>query len=300
VSFDIAECSVESQAPSLIAPEELGVGTLYAVSLGPGDPGLITRQAWEALQRRDAVWVYPARSTKTSSYALDIVLRAGLEPPTQHQPLLFPMTHDAEKLMRSWQRAAESVAGWLQAGQDVLFLVEGDASTYATFGHLARTLQTMEPALQVQVLPGVNAFTAACATVQSPLSEQDDTVAIVPAAYGVNAVDRLLKDFDTLVLLKVKPLIDDLINWLEERELIDDAVFVERCGAPDERCVRGREMLSLRGTKVNYLSLMLVRSHYRVRGERIKGCLKKSSAALGLAADADTVIDDAVTEIPSN
>ena len=42
----------------------LSPGRLIDVSLGPGDPGLITRAAWAALQRRDAVWVYPARSAK--------------------------------------------------------------------------------------------------------------------------------------------------------------------------------------------------------------------------------------------
>ena len=31
-------------------------GRLIGVSLGPGDPGLITRAAWDALQRRNAVW----------------------------------------------------------------------------------------------------------------------------------------------------------------------------------------------------------------------------------------------------
>jgi precorrin-2/cobalt-factor-2 C20-methyltransferase len=55
----------------------MSTGTLYGISLGPGDPGLITRAAWDQLQRRDAVWVYPARSGKTPSYALDIVVRAG-------------------------------------------------------------------------------------------------------------------------------------------------------------------------------------------------------------------------------
>ena len=59
-------------------------GTLWGVSLGPGAPGLITRAAWAALQRRDTVWVYPARSGKTPSYALDIVTRAGLVPPADH------------------------------------------------------------------------------------------------------------------------------------------------------------------------------------------------------------------------
>ena len=195
-------------------------GTLIGVSLGPGDPELITRAAWAQLQRRDAVWVYPARSTKTPSYAFDIAQRAGLTPPAEHQALLFPMTHDAEKLLRHWQRAAETVLPWLQAGRDVLFLVEGDASTYATFGHLARTVQVLAPGLPVRTLAGVNAFTAACARLGRPLSEQDDTVAIVPAAYGVAALDRLLPEFDTLVLLKVKPLIEPLFDWLIARDLL--------------------------------------------------------------------------------
>ena len=159
----------------------LSPGRLIGVSLGPGDPGLITRAAWAALQRRDAVWVYPARSAKTPSYALGIIERAQLAPPGEHATLLFPMTHDGEKLARAWLRAAQTVLPWLQAGRDVLFLVEGDASTYATFGHLARTVRGLDARIAVQTLPGVNAFTAACADAGVPLAEQDDTVAIVPA-----------------------------------------------------------------------------------------------------------------------
>lgn len=251
-------------------------GTFYGVSLGPGDPGLITCRAWALLERRDAVWVYPARSSKTPSYAFDIVSRAGLTPPAQHQTLLFPMTHDAEKLLRSWSRAADVVLPLLLAGRDVMFLVEGDASTYATFGHLLRVLRERDAAVPVEVVAGVNSFSAASAALARPLCEQDDTVAIVPAAYGVSAIDRLLQDFDSLVLLKVKPLIEDLFDWLEARELLADACFIERCGAPDERVFRGAAMLALRGSTVSYLSLMLVKSPHRVRGERIRGCLKKA------------------------
>ncbi|WP_338762967.1 precorrin-2 C(20)-methyltransferase [Massilia sp. METH4] len=252
-------------------------GTLWGISLGPGDPGLITRAAWAALERRDAVWVYPARSGKTPSYALDIVTRAGLAPPEEHALLLFPMTHDGEKLARAWLRAAETVLPWLRAGRDVLFLVEGDASTYATFGHLARTVRALDPAIPMQVIAGVNAFTAACAAADTPFAEQDDTVAIVPAAYGVSAVDRLLPDFDTLVLMKVKPILDELIDWLERRGLLAGAHFIERVGAPDERRIGGEGILALRGAKVSYLSLLLVRHPHRIRGERIKGCLRKGS-----------------------
>ncbi|GGY41101.1 precorrin-2 C(20)-methyltransferase [Pseudoduganella albidiflava] len=250
-------------------------GTLFGISLGPGDPGLITRAAWAALERRDAVWVYPARSGKTPSYALDIVHRAGLAPPDEHALLLFPMTHDGEKLARAWLRAAETVLPWLRAGRDVLFLVEGDASTYATFGHLARTVRALDPRVPVEIIAGVNAFTAACALADVPFAEQDDTVAIVPAAYGVSAVDRLLPDFDTLVLMKVKPILDELVDWLERRELLAGAHFIERVGAPDERRFSGDAILDLRGTKVSYLSLLIVKHPHRIRGERIKGCLRK-------------------------
>lgn len=250
-------------------------GQLIGISLGPGDPGLITRAAWAQLQRRDTVWVYPARSGKTPSYALEITQRAQLVPPAQHSALLFPMTHDGEKLARAWSKAAATVLPWLQQGHDVLFLVEGDASTYATFGHLARTLRILEPAVPVVTLAGVNSFTAACAHRNVAFSEQDDTVAIVPAAYGVQALDRLVPEFDTLVLMKVKPLLDALIGWLQERNLLEQALFIERVGAVDERSFAGCEMLQLLGTKVNYLSLVLVRNPHRVRGERVRGCLKK-------------------------
>ena len=43
-----------------------------------------------------------------------------------------------------------------------------------------------------------------------------------------------------------------------------------------ERRLSGPELLTLRGSKVSYLSLLIVKNPHRVRGERIKGCLKKS------------------------
>ena len=110
-----------------------------------------------------------------------------------------------------------------------------------------------------------------------PLAEQDDTVAIVPAAYGVAAVDRLLPEFDTLVLMKVKPLMDELLDWLQQRGLLEAAHFIERVGAPGERALAGRALLALRGQTVHYLSLLIVKNPHRVRGERIRGCLKKKS-----------------------
>ncbi len=249
-------------------------GRLYGVSLGPGDPGLITRRAWECLQQ-DAVWTYPKRNKKSDSYALDIVVRAGLELPSEHQELIFPMTHDEKKLARHWLAAAESVLSYLQQGQDVMFLVEGDASTYSTFGHLARTVQAMDDKVELEIIAGVSSFHAAAAKTQIPLSDVDDTIAIIPAGYGIGMIEKLLNDFDTLVLLKVKPLMDDIIDLLGRKGLLESSCFIEKAGSPEERVVE--DIKSLRGEKVNYLSLLLIKNPQRQRSEVIRGCRKKST-----------------------
>ena len=249
-------------------------GTLYGLSLGPGDPALITRRAWTLLHG-EALWAYPVRRKGGASYALDIVRRAGLAVPPDATALQFPMTHDATRLTRYWLAAAYTVQAHLAVGRDVCFLVEGDASTYSTFGHLARTLAALEPAARIVTVPGVSAYHAAAARLGMPLADTDEAIAIVPAAYGIDTVEALLDGFDTLVLLKVKPLLDPLIALLSRRGLLAHTRFIEKIGTPEERTVC--DVTRLCNTEVNYLSLLLVRNPYRARGPVVRGCRRKSS-----------------------
>lgn len=250
-------------------------GKLIGASLGPGDPELITRRAWSTLQS-GARWLYPVKKAEESSYALSIVERGGIAVPGDAVELVFPMTRDAEILAKAWSRAAVQTVELLAEGRDLVFLVEGDASTFATFGHLARVVRELVPEIEVETIPGVSSFAAAAATTGVTLAEEDETFAIIPAAYGVEVIDHLLDEFDTLALLKVKPLVDEVIDLLERRDLLASSVFIEKVGAPDERIVR--DMASLKGEKVNYLSLMLVQNPKRIRGELRRGCRKRKEA----------------------
>ncbi|MFB0934885.1 MAG: precorrin-2 C(20)-methyltransferase, partial [Propionivibrio sp.] len=158
-------------------------GKLIGASLGPGDPELITRRSWAVLQS-GARWIYPVKKAEESSYALSIVERGGLAVPDDAVELVFPMTRDAEALTKAWSRAAKKTVERLAEGRDLAFLVEGDASTFATFGHLARVVRELVPEVEVETIPGVSSFTAAAATAGMPLAEEDETLAIIPAAYG--------------------------------------------------------------------------------------------------------------------
>ncbi|OGG94517.1 MAG: precorrin-2 C(20)-methyltransferase [Candidatus Lambdaproteobacteria bacterium RIFOXYD2_FULL_50_16] len=247
------------------------LGKLIGLSLGPGDPGLITRQAYEALTG-EAQWCYPVKKRGAESYALSIALAAGLTPPEGHQALLFPMTHDPEKLLAAWKQAALEVLELLSGGRDLLFLVEGDSSTYSTFGHLARTLKQLEPLVPIETWAGVSSFNAAAARLEMPLAEVDDKLAVIPAGYGVAVIERLLEDFDRLVLLKVKPVLDEVIDLVERLDLIPYCRFIEKAGSPEERQVL--DISTLRGQKVNYLSLILIHHPNRLPEELKRGCKK--------------------------
>ncbi len=250
-------------------------GKLIGASLGPGDPELITRRSWAILQS-NARWIYPVKKAEESSYALSIVKRGGLAVPADAVELVFPMTRDAEALTKAWVRAAQQTVALLAEGRDLVFLVEGDASTFATFGHLARVARELVPDIEVETIPGVSSFAAAAATTGMPLAEEDETLAIIPAAYGTGVIDHMLDEFDTLILLKVKPLLDEVLELLERRGLLATSCFIEKVGSPDERIVRN--LTTLKGEKVNYLSLLLVQNPKRQRGELRRGCRQRKEA----------------------
>jgi len=265
-----------------MSPVPPRLGRLIGVSLGPGDPGLITRRAWEALHS-DAQWTYPVKKAGDESYALDIVRRAGVGLPADAVPLVFPMTTHTEVLARAWAAAAAQTWELLHRGRDVLFLVEGDASTYATFVHLARVVRGIDATVAVETIAGVSSFAAAAARTGLPLADSDDTFAVVPANYGVAFIERLLADFDTLVLLKVKPQLDAVIDLLARRGMLADACFVEKVGTPEERVVN--DIASLKGEKVSYLSLLLIRHPHRKRDELLRGCRARPRGASNAAAE---------------
>ena len=256
-------------------------GKLIGASLGPGDPLLITRRSWDVLQS-GARWLYPVKKAQESSYALAIVERGGLAVPKDAVELVFPMTRDGAALLKAWAGAAARTVELLADGRDVVFLVEGDASTFATFGHLARVVRELVPEIEVETIPGVSSFAAAAASAGVPLAEEDETLAIIPAAYGTGVIDHMLDEFDTLILLKVKPLLDEVLDLLERRDLLATSCFIEKVGSPDERVVR--DLASLKGEKVNYLSLLLVQNPKRQRGELRRGCHQRKEAQEALSA----------------
>ena len=116
-------------------------GTFYGVSVGPGDPELLTLQAVRLI-RKCPVLAAPQTSSG-QMLALDIA-RSALGKALDGKtivPLHFAMSRDPAVLAASHKAAVQAVRPYLDAGQDTAMLNLGDVSIYATFGYLQRLLE---------------------------------------------------------------------------------------------------------------------------------------------------------------
>lgn len=230
-------------------------GTLYGLGVGPGDPELLTVRAHRLLTTVPVVFA-PAGRGNEPGYAQRIVA-AYLDPSRQRlEPLTFALSRDVTAMERAWFNAAQRVAEVSAAGLDAAFITEGDPLTYSTFVHLYRTLQRQHPRVPVQVVPGITSFAAASAAALHPLVDQDERLAVIPASYAPADLERVLQAFDTVVLLKVSAVIDQVLDLLERLNLVDHALYVRRVGRPEQE-VR-HDLRALRGQALDYLSLVIV------------------------------------------
>lgn len=231
-----------------------GMGTLYGVGVGPGDPELLTLKAVRIVQSA-AVVAAPTTRPDGESYALNII--GGLLRPDQRvMKLLFPMVRDEDAKRTYRVQAAEAVWKELAAGADVAFLTEGDPLFHSTFIHILNELPAAAP---IEVVPGVTSITAAAAQARLPLVSSGQRMAAVSAVYeDETSIRRILEEFDTVVFLKFRAVLDPLLDILNDMGLTDRTVLVERASHADGRVVR--DVGSLRGKDVDYLSLLIVRS----------------------------------------
>ena len=209
--------------------EQRMTGTFYGVSVGPGNPELLTLQAVRLL-RQCPVLAAP-QTASGQMLALDIARRAlgdALGSKTI-VPLHFAMSRDPAVLAASHRQAAAAVRPFLDAGQDVAMLNIGDVSIYATFGYLQEILQAEGYATAMAA--GVPSFCAAAARLNVPLTGGMDTpLTIAPGGWA----DRVLETPGTKVLMKTGRQLPALLDTLEARRKLADSALVCNCGLPDE------------------------------------------------------------------
>lgn len=202
-------------------------GTLYGVSVGPGDPELMTLQAVRRLQ---GCPVIAAPQTKSGQMlALEIAKGAVSLEGKNIVPLHFPMTRDEETLRKAHTAAAETLAHYLGRGLDVAMLNLGDVSVYATFGYLQKILR--EAGFATVMLAGVPSFCAAAARLNQPLTAgMQEPLTIAPGG----AADAVLDMPGSKVLMKTGRQLPGTLASLAAHGKLEHSAMVCNCGLPNE------------------------------------------------------------------
>jgi len=242
--------SRKSQAPD----NSSGLGVLYGVGVGPGDPNLMTLKGQQILGDAAAVFA-PKSKSGGDSLALKIV-EQFIGKDSQVSELIFPMTSDSDELDKAWTRAADAVLKILRAGNDVAFITLGDPSTYSTFSYLVRAVHSQEADVEARVIPGVTSFTAAAAETARPLVEGSDSLKVLPLVTEAD-LDRLDDETGAVVFLKAGKRTGKILEALKRTGRIDTATVARRLGMDGESVLSASAFEQRNERADEYLTIIL-------------------------------------------
>lgn len=230
------------------------MNNIFGVSLGPGDPELITVKALRVLRESDLIF-YPGsikQDGRTDSYVRPMLDSYGLAPENL-QGFYLNMNLNRSVAEETYRETASAIVSAWSAGKKVSIVCEGDLSFYASFSYLLEKLQQLQ--IPLELIPGINSFSLAAARHQIPLCLQREKLGFLPLEASMELIEEMLHAFDTLVLMKVRIGWKHLYPRLLESKLT--CYYAEKLGTADEFI--STSLKELKGREIPYFSLLIIK-----------------------------------------
>ena len=202
-------------------------GTLYGVSVGPGDPELLTLKAVSVLRAAQVIAVPNIGQGRQTAYGI-------IKEFIQGKPLIdcsTPMLRDHNHVMKAYEQVAQQIAQVLDEGKNVAYAAIGDIGVYSTYYYLHEIL--VQRGYKAEVIPGVTSFCASAARLGIPLCEGAEALTIVPVIAG-HAKDAAMALPGTKVFMKSGKELAEVRSLLEQAGMLDSASLVVNCGLDNE------------------------------------------------------------------
>lgn len=207
-------------------------GTLYGVGVGPGDPDLMTLKA-QSLISRAGVIAYPVNG---NGEGLALAIAQGeVSDKAVHVPIHIPMCTEREPARMAYDEGAETIAGHLTAGRDVVFLCEGDPFFYGSYMYLFERLKNR---FSCETIPGVSSITTCAAELDRPLAARNDRLKVLPAPLGTDDLRQELLNCEAAAIIKVGRHFARVRTLLDELGLAQKSYVVEQASLPEQKITR--------------------------------------------------------------
>jgi len=232
-----------------------GIGTLYGIGVGPGDPELLTLKAARVL--KTVAVVFAASSSKNDHSIAQAIVAPHLRPGAAITRLPFPMTRDRAALDAAWQANAAAMADVLAAGRDAAFITLGDPLLYSTFGYILPPPSVAHAGPPDRHHPGNHLVSGGSRPHRDPPGRGRRKICWWLRAWTrPDRLERALAAADNAVILKTYRRFPELRQLLVTLDLARGTTFVTRLGLPGEAVERDLERAP---EAPPYLSLCLVK-----------------------------------------
>ena len=115
-------------------------GKLFGVSIGPGNPELMTLKAKHVLETVDVI-CYPVKEKGEVGVAKEVIDKQIDTSDKDVREVVFSMKPVDSAMKDSQDIAADMISGILDEGKDVALVTIGDACVYSTYMYVNQTLR---------------------------------------------------------------------------------------------------------------------------------------------------------------
>lgn len=214
-------------------------GQLFGLGVGPGDPELITVKALRLLRAAPVVAYFVAKGKKSNAFG---IIENYLDAAQQTVPLVYPVTTEKlepplcyESIIADfYDTAAVQLAQYLDAGRDIAVICEGDPFFYGSYMYLHDRLGDR---YDTDVIPGVCSMLGATAVLGEPLVYRNQSLSVLSGVLPEAELKRRLADADAAVVMKLGRNFDKVRRVLDELNLAQRALYVERATMQNQRIV---------------------------------------------------------------
>lgn len=230
--------------------------TITFVSLGPGEPELITVKGLKTLQQADQIFC-PATLTpsgKQVSRAANILKALEIE---EHKirPFVLPMSKDRQKAIEAYDQLLVDAANSLHEGKKVVIVAEGDAGFYTSIQYIYHQLKKEH--IEVKRVPGIPAFIAAGATGGLHIVKQEERLMVIPGTATADELDQFIRQGYNLVIMKLSACIEAVHECIRRHPETHFHYF-ENVGTEKEKYISDPEIIAQ--TNFPYFSLLIIQA----------------------------------------
>ncbi|QEK12824.1 cobalt-factor II C(20)-methyltransferase [Crassaminicella thermophila] len=223
----------------------------YGIGTGPGDSSLVTIKAVNTIKNLDILFT-PEPKEGGESLALSIV-KEYIEPKTKIKQRHFPMNFNDQERNEAWKKIAQEIENDVKNGNNVGFITLGDPMLYSTYVYI---LELLKEKIEIETISGISAFSNIAASQNFPLVMDKEALVVIPCTADEEKIDFTLKNYNSIVLMKVYKNFKEIIQKLKAYDLIKYAILVSNSSQNNE--VVYRDLENITKDKISYFSTILI------------------------------------------